>query len=549
MGRTRRGTGLTIKALRTPNGLSCGRRRLADSGKAGRELNPLLQAALGYARRGLHILTLRPGEKVPATAHGVHDATTDETIIRQWWANNPLYNIGISCGPSGIVGVDIDTKDGKPGAQTWQELTASLGIPENGTLTAITPSGGRHKYFSKPDGVILGNTQGRLGEGLDTRGDGGYLVAPPSVINGTRYRWEDESVPVAPCPEPLIELLTREELPPHPWDAQRTTFSELLSWEPEPVQWIVSRVLEAGTLAVLFGRPGSLKSMLAADLAVCVASGHPWLPVRLGEPGHPRQVTACPVLWFDLDNGSRRTRTRFRALAAARGITVNVPLQFYCMPDQFDLANESCITLIRDTILQYGARLVVIDTLINATSVESENDNAQLRGPLFALRQLCEQTGATILVIHHSSKNARSGVSLDSLRGGSAIGAAADTVLHIDRRNPQDGEVTVTSQKDRGSSMAPFTACWDCVQDDRGVLISGRFFGSCHVAPTANRGEILRERILERLAEGPTNRTSLRELLNCNNERLGAALTALVSGGAVSVTPGPHKSNNYELAR
>lgn len=243
----------------------------------------LRESALRYAARGWPVFPLRPGGKQPLPgSHGVKDATTDEAVIRRWWAENPFANIGLACGPSNILAVDVDTKVGKPGLRSWHELAASLGIPEGGTLTNVTPTGGKHLLYAMPEDVRLGNTQGKLGDGLDTRGDGGYIVAPPSTINGKAYRWEDESVPIMPCPPPLVELLTREEPPPHPWAAQRITFAEMLEHEPEPPRWLVDGTIETGSLVFVYGRAGSLKSMLIADLVLCVAAGIPWLEPESG---------------------------------------------------------------------------------------------------------------------------------------------------------------------------------------------------------------------------------------------------------------------------
>ena len=166
---------------------------------------PKLEAALAYAARGWHVFPLRPNGKVPAGAlvrHGQDDATTDEQVIRGWWAAEPDANIGIHCAPSGIYVVDVDVKGGMPGAATWTALVAEHGaVP---SLTARTPSGGMHVYFSGGEG--LRNTQGSadpskatLGPGIDTRGNG-YVVAPGSTINGGAYSWVKPDAAVAPLP-------------------------------------------------------------------------------------------------------------------------------------------------------------------------------------------------------------------------------------------------------------------------------------------------------------------------------------------------------------
>lgn len=144
-----------------------------------------LTAALEYAARGWHVFPCKPGEKTPATPHGFKDATTDEETIRAWWARTPAANVAIATGRvSGLVVVDIDPKNG--GSLEWQMLVAQNGEPVAPRVR--TPSGGTHLYFACPDAGFPSKVGIR--PGIDTRGDGGYVLAPPSVILGTPYTHE-----------------------------------------------------------------------------------------------------------------------------------------------------------------------------------------------------------------------------------------------------------------------------------------------------------------------------------------------------------------------
>ncbi len=86
-----------------------------------KQLEPLtLKTALRYAAIGWPVLPLVPNRKVPATAHGVHDATTDAERIRKWWTDNPAYNLGIAAGKeSGLVVFDVDPRNG--GLDGWDD--------------------------------------------------------------------------------------------------------------------------------------------------------------------------------------------------------------------------------------------------------------------------------------------------------------------------------------------------------------------------------------------------------------------------------------------
>lgn len=148
--------------------------------------------------------------KHPQTAHSFYDATTDEDVIRTWGeVDYPRANIGIRTGKeSGLVVLDIDPdKGGEESLRQLEEQYESL--PE--TVTVVSGGGGRHLYFQHPGGLVP-TTTGKLGSGLDMRGDGDYIVAPPSWhVSIQRYRWaldkNPEQVQLAPLPAWLLDLL------------------------------------------------------------------------------------------------------------------------------------------------------------------------------------------------------------------------------------------------------------------------------------------------------------------------------------------------------
>jgi len=152
---------------------------------------PMVEVAVSYAKKGLAVFSLAPGSKVPIKGSaGWKDATTDEKEIRQMFASCPEANIGIATGKiSGIIVVDVDVKSGAQGEETLEKLLKQHG-PLPKTPCCITPSGGYHYYFKYPEGVDIPCSQGKLGPGIDIRSDGGYVVAPPSVIADKLYVWE-----------------------------------------------------------------------------------------------------------------------------------------------------------------------------------------------------------------------------------------------------------------------------------------------------------------------------------------------------------------------
>ncbi|MCM1948619.1 bifunctional DNA primase/polymerase [Streptomyces sp. G2] len=193
-----------------------------------------LQAALDAAARGWAVFPLRPGTKRPAlhgsarcprtgACAGGHvkweeRATTDPERITRAWAQAP-FNIGLATGPSELVVVDLDLpKDGAAGP-TGTEVFAALceraDQPVPVTYRAGTPSGGQHLYFTAPAASRLGNSAGLLGELVDTRAWGGYVVAPGSVTPSGAYTVLDDA-PVLPLPGWLLDALTARQEPARP---------------------------------------------------------------------------------------------------------------------------------------------------------------------------------------------------------------------------------------------------------------------------------------------------------------------------------------------
>ncbi len=161
-------------------------------------VDELRAAALAYASRGWRVFPVQSGEKNPATAHGLKDGTTDESQIRAWWQSVP-YNIGVVTGPeSGIFVVDVDPRNG--GAWT----------PEVQTYTVLTGGGGFHYYFTWPAGVA--KLRPRLAQGVDVKGAGGYVVAPPSVTSGSYVvDGAGDPFPVLSAPPALLSLIAIAE--------------------------------------------------------------------------------------------------------------------------------------------------------------------------------------------------------------------------------------------------------------------------------------------------------------------------------------------------
>ncbi|MEQ9811460.1 MAG: phage/plasmid primase, P4 family [Azospirillaceae bacterium] len=166
-------------------------------------------AALAYAAQGMPVFPCRP-DKRPRVKEGFKAATTDPAMINTWWKDWPDAMIGIPTGePSGLIAldVDVDPEKGLDGQASLAALEDEHG-PLPATRTQRTPRGGTHHIFAWP-GHEVPSSVGKLGRGLDVRGDGGYVILAPSVNGkGGSYRVERDCEPVQ-APDWLLDLVTR----------------------------------------------------------------------------------------------------------------------------------------------------------------------------------------------------------------------------------------------------------------------------------------------------------------------------------------------------
>ncbi|TVT23393.1 bifunctional DNA primase/polymerase [Amycolatopsis rhizosphaerae] len=182
----------------------------------------LMRAALEAATAGHYVFPLWPRSKKPSIKNWEQAATRDLAAIRERWATLP-WNVGIACGPSGLLVIDLDDAHGHEPPEEWAgarhgrdvfaRLAEVAGEPYPAHTYAVqSPRGGEHLYFRASAEPELRNTSGRLGWRIDTRGAGGYIVAAGSVRGEGLYVALNRA-PIAPLPQWLVTQLTPPPLP------------------------------------------------------------------------------------------------------------------------------------------------------------------------------------------------------------------------------------------------------------------------------------------------------------------------------------------------
>ena len=599
-------------------------------------MNDTLAAALAYAAdHGLRVLPVyavsesgacdcgRPecpsAGKHPAIDEWPERATTDPETIRTWFRRR--RNVGIATG-RGLLVLDIDL-----GGEEWLRQQA---VPL--TWSARTGSGGLHYYFRLPPGVELRDTAGKLAAGVDTRGDGGMVVAPPSVSGRGLYEWQtapgevdlapipawlltrllelasgSERSPVRDLPETIptgqrnealariagalwrpgvlsesalaasLQAVNRERCePPLAADEVARIAASVSRYQPEPplvvttgqpapppaappdppppAEWLhdgadllaaeiddppplvggsgTGVLISAGDLAVWHGAPRSYKSFSALLAALCVATGNHfadhWPAMR------------APVLYIQEEGGLVNWQRRLRwSLAAIDATAEDLRGWFFTSASaRFRLDDEAWLASLCREMERIQPGLLVIDPL-SQVSGHDENDATETGRLVRTVRTIQTESGASVVLVAHDRKNTQGARRSASLRGSSALWAAAGTVA-FDRTEAGDGCLVSPELKD-AAPIERFGLTYT-IDSEAGTL------ACTYEGPVGTPAqENAREEVLEALAEAAPlgltrseleaqvsfRRTKLRETL-AELERLGRIDSAGRRGNATT---------------
>jgi AAA domain-containing protein/bifunctional DNA primase/polymerase-like protein/primase-like protein len=510
-----------------------------------------LTKALNYTALGYAIMPIRPASKVPLLNDWQHKASCDASQVRDWWQRFPNAGIGVHCGLSGLVVVDVDPRNG--GRETLARLQSERGpLWDYACGIARTGGGGSHYVFRMPEGVGL---PGKAGPGVDILTGNRYFIVEPSIhpLTGRRYVWEKDCCPAsmpeldflpdAWCAWPEVAALPSDpadalaNLPPQPLEDtpenrervksaaaalspdceypewMRIVFAILATGLPDamdiarewsegapdrfddrafetlvrsykddrrggdligpgtlfhlakregwvdpkpgsraddglgerrfqvipaheftqagPVSWLVRNLLQRDGLGVLYGEPGSGKSFLVLDLSGAIARGAEWrgLPVTCG-----------PVVYV-VAEGAGGFRKRLEAYAQHHGVDL-AALPIGVIADAPNFLRDDDRPIARAVEAYGGAVLIVVDTLASVTPGGNENAAEDMGAVIGRCKRLQAETGAFVLLVHHSGKDSGRGA-----RGWSGLRGAVDLEIEI-TRNGEDRAAKVTKQKD-----------------------------------------------------------------------------------------------------
>jgi len=323
-----------------------------------------------------------------------------------------------------------------------------------------------------------------------------------------------------------------------------------------PKKYGVDGLLALPSLSIFYGAPGTLKSLLVADLCACIVGGQPWLPPLAGKTGNVERATLqSHVLWVDLDNGLNNTHERIEAVARARQLQPGDGFHYMSMPNPWvDASDWMCMQTLAATAKSLDAKVIVFDCLCDASGSIDEN-SAQMGSVMSLLRRLAEETGCAVVVIHHQRKSkgdnkTRAG---DSLRGHSSIEAAIDLALLI-LREPYSNEVKITATKTRGCDVAPFGAFFEFSHKfGTKELEIARFYGVEVEDLKSNRA--IQRAILEVVKTNPKiNKTNLTNMVkqrlpDGGINRIRSQIDYLVSQGTLAIeTVGTTTEKLYTIA-
>jgi AAA domain len=292
--------------------------------------------------------------------------------------------------------------------------------------------------------------------------------------------------------------------------------------EENPQRWLVEQLWGASAVGVIGGAPKCSKTWLGLDLALSVASGTPCLgKYAVPEPG--------PVLVYLAEDALPLVRERVAGMARHRGLELqSVEIHVITAPTLRLDQDEHRMRLF-ETAKRLRPRLLLLDPLVRLHGID-ENNAGEVAELLGYIRSLQRRLGLSVVLVHHTRKNAAGGAAAgQGLRGSGDIHAFGDSNLYLRRAG---GQRLVLLSEHRAAPASPPVYLELLATDAETTHLEV-------VGETAiERQRSLQERVLDLLTSGVTlTRAKLRDALSVKNELLGAALESLEQAGRLTRTP------------
>jgi AAA domain len=287
-------------------------------------------------------------------------------------------------------------------------------------------------------------------------------------------------------------------------------------------RWLVEELWCARSVGVIGGAPKCGKTWLGLDMALSVATGTPCLgKYAVPEPG--------PVLVYLAEDALLVVRERIEGMARHRGLDLDQVQIYVITAPVLRLDRDRDRTLLWETIRRLRPRLLLLDPLVRLHGID-ENHAGDVAELLAYFRSLQRELGLSVVLVHHTRKNAADGVAAgQGLRGSGDIHAFGDSNLYLQRTK----EHLILSNEHR-AAPASAPVYLELVATDTETT---------HLEVIAElqdaKGRALKEQVLDLLAQGQVfTRTRLRDSLAVKNDRLGEVLESLERAGQVGRTPG-----------
>lgn len=252
--------------------------------------------------------------------------------------------------------------------------------------------------------------------------------------------------------------------------------------ERPPIREIVHGVLSEASLNLVFGAPGSLKSMMLADMCACIVAGRPWLQSMPNQPEalDPFRTEQGAVLWVDFDNGRRRTHDRMGAIGRGHDLPPDAPFSYTSMPTPWIDASKRIQLFHLCRLIERNHITAIVFDNLGLIIGDADENSADMAPVMGNLRWLADTTGAAVNLIHHQRKSGSSDDGIrkgETIRGHSSIEASLDFALHIERK-PGD-QILLTPVKTRDAVTFEQAGALFTYQhkDDSTIMQSAKFFG------------------------------------------------------------------------